>query len=84
MIKGPYIDSLLQGYAQQGDFDNASLTSTPEPSSLILVLKGIDSRRLAPHGAGPYAPIASNATDGGRAHNRSVELVAQPIIAHLI
>ena len=43
-----------------------------------LVQKGIDPRRLAPHGAGPYAPIASNATDGGRTHNRRVELVAQP------
>ena len=43
-----------------------------------LVAQGIDARRLAPHGAGPYAPVASNATDGGRAHNRRVELVAQP------
>ncbi|MBZ5628087.1 MAG: OmpA family protein [Acidobacteriia bacterium] len=43
-----------------------------------LVQKGIDARRLAPHGAGPYAPVASNASDGGRAHNRRVELVAQP------
>jgi outer membrane protein OmpA-like peptidoglycan-associated protein len=43
-----------------------------------LVQKGIDARRLAPHGAGPYAPVASNATDGGRAHNRRVELVVQP------
>jgi OmpA-OmpF porin, OOP family len=43
-----------------------------------LVEKGIDARRLAAFGAGPYAPVASNATDGGRAHNRRVELVAQP------
>ena len=40
--------------------------------------KGIDARRLAPHGAGPYAPIASNDTDPGRARNRRVELVKQP------
>jgi outer membrane protein OmpA-like peptidoglycan-associated protein len=43
-----------------------------------LVQKGIDARRLAPHGAGPYAPIASNSTDESRARNRRVELVAQP------
>jgi outer membrane protein OmpA-like peptidoglycan-associated protein len=43
-----------------------------------LALRGIGANRLAPHGAGPYAPVASNATDEGRARNRRVELVAQP------
>lgn len=28
-------------------------------------------------GAGPYAPVASNADEDGKAHNRRVELVAQ-------
>jgi len=39
---------------------------------------GIASGRLAPQGLGPYAPVATNATDEGRAKNRRVELVAQP------
>lgn len=43
-----------------------------------LVQGGIDARRLAPHGAGPYAPVATNDTDAGRARNRRVELVKQP------
>jgi outer membrane protein OmpA-like peptidoglycan-associated protein len=38
---------------------------------------GVGPKRLAPYGAGPYAPVATNATDEGRARNRRVELVAQ-------
>src|SRR6185437_3953166 len=36
---------------------------------------GVSSSRLIPFGAGPYAPVASNRTDDGRAKNRRVELV---------
>lgn len=39
---------------------------------------GVDPKRLAPYGNGPYAPLASNKTDEGRARNRRVELVQQP------
>ncbi|WP_417278462.1 OmpA family protein [Celeribacter sp.] len=38
---------------------------------------GIDRARLTPYGAGPVAPVTSNATDAGRAKNRRVELVLQ-------
>jgi len=37
----------------------------------------VDAARLAPFGAGPYAPVASNAAEAGRAKNRRVELVAR-------
>ena len=43
-----------------------------------LVAAGIDAGRLTPHGDGPFAPVAANTTDDGRARNRRVELVAQP------
>jgi len=36
---------------------------------------GISAARLIPFGNGPYAPVASNKTDEGRAKNRRVELV---------
>lgn len=39
--------------------------------------QGIEAGRLTGQGAGPLAPVASNATDEGRAKNRRVELVQQ-------
>lgn len=38
---------------------------------------GIAAGRLAPFGNGPYAPVATNDSDEGRAKNRRVELVKQ-------
>lgn len=38
---------------------------------------GIDRDRAVPAGVGPLAPVASNATEAGRADNRRVELVAR-------
>lgn len=39
--------------------------------------RGIAASRLAAKGLASYAPVASNATDAGRAKNRRVELVQQ-------
>ncbi|MFN7996880.1 MAG: OmpA family protein [Bryobacteraceae bacterium] len=62
-----------------GSVDGNMALSSARAAAVVktLVQKGIDPKRLAPHGAGPYAPVASNATDAGRARNRRVELVAQ-------
>lgn len=38
---------------------------------------GIAAARLKAYGSGPYAPVASNDTEEGRAKNRRVELVKQ-------
>ncbi len=57
---------------------NVSLSSARAAAVVrALVQSGIDATRLTPHGAGPYAPVATNTTDEGRARNRRVELVAQ-------
>jgi OOP family OmpA-OmpF porin len=40
-----------------------------------LVGQGIAAARLIPFGNGPYAPVATNKTEEGRAKNRRVELV---------
>jgi len=42
-----------------------------------LVQMGIPATRLAPHGAGPFAPVAPNTTEDGRSRNRRVELVGR-------
>jgi outer membrane protein OmpA-like peptidoglycan-associated protein len=52
--------------------------SNARAASVIQALtqkNGIDAKRLAPFGAGPYAPVASNDSEEGRAKNRRVELV---------
>jgi len=36
---------------------------------------GIDPGRLTPHGLGPWAPVAGNHDEDGRARNRRVELI---------
>jgi outer membrane protein OmpA-like peptidoglycan-associated protein len=41
----------------------------------LITQHGIAGARLIPYGAGPYAPVASNKTEDGRAKNRRVELV---------
>jgi flagellar motor protein MotB len=38
---------------------------------------GVDAKRLVARGVASLAPLASNASDAGRARNRRVELVEQ-------
>lgn len=58
---------------------NVKLSSARASAVVAALVKaGIDAKRLAPHGAGPYSPKAANTTEEGRAQNRRVELVAQP------
>ena len=61
-----------------GSPDSNMALSNARAASVIQALtqkNGIDAKRLAPFGAGPYAPVASNDSEEGRAKNRRVELV---------
>jgi OmpA-OmpF porin, OOP family len=42
-----------------------------------IAARGVAAPRLKSAGVGPYSPVASNDTDGGKAKNRRVELVKQ-------
>ena len=64
-----------------GSTESNLTLSSARAASVVKYLTGtlgIDPKRLGSFGAGPYAPIASNKTEEGRAKNRRVELVVQP------
>ncbi len=63
-----------------GAIDGNMKLSADRAASVVQALvktHGIDAARLKAFGNGPYAPVASNDTDDGRAKNRRVELVKQ-------
>ncbi len=55
--------------------------STARASSVLSVLihQGLDPNRFIIAGYGEYRPLASNATEDGRALNRRVEIVLAPV-----
>ena len=64
----------------QGSLDHNMNLSRERARAVVVVLAndyGIAESRLEGHGVGPLAPQASNASDGGRALNRRVVLVAR-------
>lgn len=63
-----------------GTFEHNQRLSADRAAAVVEALvrdHGIARARLVPHGVGPLAPAATNATDVGRGRNRRVELVAQ-------
>jgi len=63
-----------------GSFDSNMKLSKDRAEAVAKALSskhGIDAARLKPYGVASLAPITSNATEGGKAKNRRVELVKQ-------
>ena len=62
-----------------GSHDSNLKLSSDRAASVVkaIVARGVAAARLKPVGVGPYSPVASNDTDGGRAKNRRVEFVKQ-------
>jgi outer membrane protein OmpA-like peptidoglycan-associated protein len=61
----------------QGSAESNLALSNARAAAVVRALTGmgIAAARLAPYGAGPFAPVATNDTEQGRARNRRVELV---------
>ena len=79
LTENPTLRVYVVGHTDMMADLNANLKlSQARAQSVVTALvskHGISAARLIPFGNGPYAPVASNKTDEGRAKNRRVELV---------
>lgn len=79
--KRPKLKLYVVGHTDSvGKLDYNKALSKRRAKAVVNVLTkdyGIASSRLHPEGVGPLAPVLANSSDGGRAKNRRVELVAQ-------
>jgi outer membrane protein OmpA-like peptidoglycan-associated protein len=62
-----------------GSLESNLKLSSDRAASVIkaLTARGVAASRLKSAGVGPYSPVTSNDTDGGKAKNRRVEFVKQ-------
>ena len=79
LSNNPALKVYIVGHTDMiGDADSNQMLSQARAQSVINELirkQGIKDDRLIARGLGPYAPVASNKTEEGRAKNRRVELV---------
>lgn len=79
--QNPALKLWVVGHTDAVGSPEANVTLSNARASAVvkeLVKAGIDARRLSSFGAGPYAAVATNDTEEGRAQNRRVELVKHP------
>jgi OmpA-OmpF porin, OOP family len=62
-----------------GNLESNLKLSSDRAASVVkaLIARGVAASRLKSAGVGPYSPVGSNNTDGGKAKNRRVEFVEQ-------
>ena len=81
LFKGaPELKVYVVGHTDNvGGLESNLKLSSDRAASVVKVLtaRGIAASRLKSAGVGPYSPVASNDTDGGKAKNRRVEFVKQ-------
>jgi outer membrane protein OmpA-like peptidoglycan-associated protein len=81
LLKGsPELKIYVVGHTDNvGSLESNLKLSSDRATSVIkaLIARGIAASRLKSAGLGPYSPVTSNDTDGGKAKNRRVEFVKQ-------
>ena len=81
MAQNPALKLHVVGHTDNvGDLALNMKLSQARAASVVNALTtqlGVTAGRLSAFGAGPYAPVASNKTEEGKAKNRRVELVEQ-------
>lgn len=81
MSQNPALKLRVVGHTDNvGDLAVNMKLSQARAAAVVAALTGrhgVAANRLDAFGAGPYAPVASNKTEEGRAKNRRVELVEQ-------
>lgn len=82
LLKGdPSLKVFVVGHTDTvGNVESNLKLSQERAAAVIAALTskhGIAASRLRPFGNGPFAPVASNGSEDGRAKNRRVELVTQ-------
>jgi outer membrane protein OmpA-like peptidoglycan-associated protein len=81
MAQNPALKLHVVGHTDNvGDLASNMKLSQARAASVVNALTtqlGVTAGRLSAFGAGPYAPVASNKTEEGKAKNRRVELVEQ-------
>ena len=85
MKQNPALEVAVVGYTDNtGDFNYNIGLSKRRADAIVnqLIKDGVSKDRLAGVGVGPLNPIASNATEEGRAENRRVELVLIDLDSH--
>ena len=80
MKANPNAHMRLEGYTDSTGTDTHNLSLSQQRAYSVanyLKAKGIDGSRLTGNGFGPGNPTDTNATNGGKADNRRVELFSQ-------
>jgi outer membrane protein OmpA-like peptidoglycan-associated protein len=76
----PALNVYVVGHTDNvGSLESNLKLSSDRAASVVkaIIARGVAASRLKSAGVGPYSPVASNDTDGGKAKNRRVEFVKQ-------